>query len=158
MDGRSDYGYKLPLDRLSEFALANNLLQVVNINTWKRVINGTKKESCLDHMYLNCTEKLISLDQIEPTFGDRLLVHVELNFKDVTSVNIVFKRNWKNYCPLTVNQNIKESIESSNINWNELSVQEHWNRLGNILIVILVILPFVGQPQPHHMVTTCKYS
>ena len=48
MEERQDYGYKYPLELLSNFVFENNLFQVVNFNTWSRVIYGIKKESCLD--------------------------------------------------------------------------------------------------------------
>ena len=96
MEARHDYGYKVPLELLSDFALENNLLQVVTFNTWKRIINGVNKQSCLDHIYSNCTETILSVNQIDPTFGDHLFVHVELNLKDVTPVNYTFKRNCSN--------------------------------------------------------------
>ena len=48
---RVDYIYKLPMTSLLDFTLSNNLMQVVNFNTWSRIIKGIKKESCLDHVY-----------------------------------------------------------------------------------------------------------
>ena len=73
MEERQDYGYKYPLELLSNFVFENNLLQVVNFNTWSRVIYGIKKESCLDHIYVNCNEIIESLNHFTPTFGDHLL-------------------------------------------------------------------------------------
>ena len=50
IEGRQDYSYKNPLELLSNFSFENNLLQVVNFNTSKRIITGAKKESCLNHI------------------------------------------------------------------------------------------------------------
>ena len=38
-----DYNYKIPFELLSNFVFENNLLQVVNFNTWSRIIYGIKK-------------------------------------------------------------------------------------------------------------------
>ena len=105
----------------------NNLLQLVNFNTWSRNINGVRKQSCLDHIYLNCIETIVSVNQICPTFVDNLLVHVELNLKDVTPANFVYKRNWKHFDPTVLNQRLHDSLES--LYWQNLNVQEHWNVL-----------------------------
>ena len=67
MEARQDYVYKMPLELLSNFALEKNLLQLVNFNTWSRNINGIRKQSCLDHIYLNCIETIVSVNQISPT-------------------------------------------------------------------------------------------
>ena len=47
MDNRGDYLRKIPLKLLNDFALSNNLTQIVDFNTWSRTINGDRKESAL---------------------------------------------------------------------------------------------------------------
>ena len=84
MEARHDYGYKIPLELLSNFALENDLIQLVTFNTWKRVISGILKQSCLDHIYVNCSEMILSVNQTVPPIGDHSLVHIELNLKDIT--------------------------------------------------------------------------
>ena len=93
MGDRQDYSYKVPLELLSNFALENNLLNIVKFNTWKRIVNGVIKQSCLDHIYLNCVELIVSVDHVDPIFGDHLLVYVELNLKDKILGCNVLKRN-----------------------------------------------------------------
>ena len=137
MEDRRDYGYKIPLELLASFALENDLLQVVTFNTWKRIISGVIKQSCLDHIYVNCPETIISVNQIDPTFGDHLLVYVELNLKDLTPVNCVFKRNRKNYNDAILKQKLQDSLESVKFCWQDLNVQEHWNCLENLLVNIV---------------------
>ena len=73
---RNDYIYKIPLSRLTDFTDANNLIQLVKFNTCSRTINGVRKESLLDNIYVD------DRDFREPTFGDHLLVFVELAFCD----------------------------------------------------------------------------
>ena len=53
MEGVNSYNLKIPLCNLTEFALSNKLSQLVDFCTWSRIINGVKKESLLDHVYVN---------------------------------------------------------------------------------------------------------
>ena len=48
---RPDYSYKMQLGHLTDFVLANHLIQLVDFTTWSRTINGIRKESLLDHVY-----------------------------------------------------------------------------------------------------------
>ena len=50
---RPDYLRKDQLKLLNDFAISNNLSQLVDFCTWSRTINGIKKESILDHVYVN---------------------------------------------------------------------------------------------------------
>ena len=69
----------------------------VDFNTWTRTINGNKKESMLDHVYLDNLENFNSVYFENPVFGNHVLVVVELN--KITNSNLcVLKRNWSNYC------------------------------------------------------------
>ena len=52
MEGRPDYDRKVPLNILMNFALEKNLIQIITETTWSRVINGIKKESVLDHVFV----------------------------------------------------------------------------------------------------------
>ena len=106
------------------------------ISNRQRVVNGVTKESCLDHVYLNCSKSIISLNKIEPNFGDHLLIFAELNVGIVKTTNIILKRSWKKYDDVTLNCKLRESLANVNINWHDLSVQEHWNELENISIQV----------------------
>ena len=79
MNHRNDYNRKNPLKLLNEFALENHLIQLVDFNTWSRNINGTKKESLLDHVYVNNSACIVNVNFTTPTFGDHVLVMVEVN-------------------------------------------------------------------------------
>ena len=43
MELRNDYLYKVPHSLLTDFLTLKNLVQLVNIPTWTRTINGVKK-------------------------------------------------------------------------------------------------------------------
>ena len=51
MELRHDYSRRIPLCHLTEFTDVNNLIQLVNFNTWSRTVNGIRKESLLDHIF-----------------------------------------------------------------------------------------------------------
>ena len=53
MENRPDYDRKNLLEKISTLSLEKNLVQIVNFDTWSRVINGIKKSSILDHVYVN---------------------------------------------------------------------------------------------------------
>ena len=67
--------------QLSDFAVHNNFFQLIDFCTWSRVINGIKKESILDHVYVNDISSIKNVKSETPTFGDHRLIIVELTFK-----------------------------------------------------------------------------
>ena len=78
---RPDYNYKIPMTSLSNFVSDSNLYQLVSFNTWSRIIKGIKKESMLDHVYVNNVAQVSNVDFCSPVFGDHVLVLIELNLK-----------------------------------------------------------------------------
>ena len=73
MEMRADYDRKVPLSCLVNFALENNLIQIVTETTWSRIINGIKKESLIDHIYVNDSSTVANVRFEVPTFGDHVL-------------------------------------------------------------------------------------
>ena len=69
---RHDYSNRILLDTLNNFALNENLIQVVDFNTWSRTIKGVRKESMLDHVYLNNYGTFNSVHFETPVFGDHV--------------------------------------------------------------------------------------
>ena len=58
MESRPDYNRRIQLESLCNFASESNLSQVVNFNTWSRIIKNVKKESLLDHVYVKNTASI----------------------------------------------------------------------------------------------------
>ena len=79
MGDRLDYNYKVPMKCLTEFALEKTLTQLVSFSTWSRIINGIKKESLLDHVYVRNFALVTNITFSVPVFGDHVLILVELN-------------------------------------------------------------------------------
>ena len=86
---RPDYTNKFLLNTLKNFATESNLIQIVDFNTWSRTINGIKKESLLDHIYLNNVETLLAVYFDTPIFGDHVLVMATLFNKNVKGLNTI---------------------------------------------------------------------
>ena len=95
---RPDYCNKLLLNKLTLFATESNLVQVVDFNTWSCTVKGIKKESLLDHVYLNNYSIFSSVYFETPIFGDHALVITKLCLKSVpNNDNISLKRKWSDY-------------------------------------------------------------
>ena len=63
---------------MNDFALSNNLSQIVDFCTWSRTINGIRKESLLDHVYVNNPAVINTVTFETPLFGDHVLIIVNL--------------------------------------------------------------------------------
>ena len=92
MELRHDYNYNIPLRRLTDFTNANNLIKLVKFNNWSQTVNGVRKESLLDHIYVDDIAFIKDIDSRETTFGDHLLAFIELTFCDVVQTKATFKK------------------------------------------------------------------
>ena len=93
-----EYYNKNLLNVLNLFATEFELTQIVEFPTWSRIINGIRKESLLDHVYLNNMATFNSVYYDSPVFGDHVLVITELSLLTVTTkVNNALMRKWSLY-------------------------------------------------------------
>ena len=97
MSNRNDYNRKVPLQILNDFALENQLIQTVDFFTWSRNINGNRKESLLDHVYVSNHATISNVNHKTPTNGDHVLIIVNVNLKAGCTVETTRKRNWHGY-------------------------------------------------------------
>ena len=129
-EARSDYAYKVPFSHLSDFVTDNNLIQLIDFPTWSRTINGIRKESILDHVYVNNCSLVNNLTSIEPTFGDHLLIVIELNLHLDDYLQSYVRRDWKNYSKTSLIQQLKiKNYEADGC------VQSNWNAIEESLIM-----------------------
>ena len=137
MTMRPDYPYKIPLENLTDFANFNNLTQIVNFNTWSRTVNGTRKESLLDHVYVDDISLIQNLSYNEPTFGDHLLVITELILRNVVEQKTITRRDWRNYTRMGLICNLlfRDGLDT-------LNVQAMWNSIEHSIIVAADVLMF----------------
>ena len=94
-----------------EFDLALGELylhQLVNFDTWSRVINNVRKSSTLDHIYCKDPTLIEGLTQISPIFGDHVIVL--FNLRSITAVKETsMRRDWSRY---------SKDLELSKVNWS----------------------------------------
>ena len=90
MEGVNTYNYKQLLYNLTNFATENNFQQIIDFSTWSRVINGVRKESLLDHVYVNCLVLIKDVQQVEPVFGDHVLATVELHSRSIEKTKEIY--------------------------------------------------------------------
>ena len=134
MSHRPDYKYKIPLASLSELTLNHNLTQLVSFKTWSRTIKGIKKESMLDHVYVNNFATVANINYCVPAFGDHVLVLVDLNTRVEKSDKVITKRDWSCYSSTNLNIKLQSRLLSSDVNWASLNVCEYWNTLEDVII------------------------
>ena len=134
MNLRPDYHNKMLQNKLKLLASELKLIQVVEFNTWLRIINGTRKESLLDHVYLNNLASLNSIYFEIPIFGDHVLVIAELSIRKLNTENNSLVRNWSTYSDVTLKTTLNPLIMSHCLLFINCSVQTYWNLLESVLI------------------------
>ena len=108
------------------------LVQVVNFETWTRIVGNSLKCSTLDHIYVEDPTRIKLLDKFKPYFGDHNLVMFTMkSTKDQNETRYV--RNWKVYS--------KEKLcyELSRVEWNinAETVQDVWNLFEEKIIKVV---------------------
>ena len=156
MSDRNEYQRKVLLSVLNDFVLNSDLIQVVNFNTWSRNINGVKKQSLLDHIYVNNLSSVRKVDHVTPTFGDHELIMIEMDFKEEKSEILELKRNWAKYSGFSFSNDSKSDLITCGINWRQLNVGEHWNSIEHVLInCVDKHAPLINISQNHN--NNCKW-
>ena len=125
------------------------MIQIVNFDTWSRIINGVRKSSILDHVYVNNLPTITNVVFETPVFGDHVLVVVNLtltyNNSDETNA---LKRDWRKYSKLKLISGLSPHIEPINAIGQETTVaQEFWNVLENVIISVIDVIAPIGSPQ-----------
>ena len=131
----TDYSHKNYFVSLNEAFMPLNLIQLVNFETWSRVINNTFCSSIIDHVYTRDPTKINSIYPITPPFGDHCLIIIEMQINQKVKQD-AYRRNWKKYN--------KENLINvlSQVNWQIEcdSVQSYWNSFESKLIEVVDIL------------------
>ena len=139
MQLRNDYPHKLLFAKLTSVIEKLNLIQLVDFPTWSRSVNNTFKHSILDHVYTNNFALVNFCNSVTPTFGDHLLIILDLTLVRPTVQNII-RRNWSNYSK----ERLLNTLKYIDLNIDCINVQQYWNCFENLLInVIDEIIPIV---------------
>ena len=56
-----------------------NLIQMVELPTWSRIINNVLRESILDHIYVKDPTIVGGVHSTKPCFGDHLMISIDVN-------------------------------------------------------------------------------
>ena len=83
---------------------------------------------------MNIFASICDVNFITPTFGDHLLIVVDLTDNAPKTLNVIQKRNLSNYSTMSINEQVKKNVCESNIVWNNLSVSHHWNTLEFLIV------------------------
>ena len=103
---------------------------IVCFDTWSRVVNGKKRSSMLDHIYVKDCSTVKNLSFKVPTFVDHIFIIMEVELKVIITRKSCIMRKWSSYSKENLNKSLQREIRKSN---TELcNVQEHWNVLENI--------------------------
>ena len=127
-----NYSHKHYFDALETIIEKFNLAQIVNFDTWSRIVMNQKRSSLIDHVYIKNPTKIKNLKNVIPPFGDHLMISFEIIHNQAPTINI-YRRNWQNYT--------KESLQQKLLiqNWdieNE-DVQGFWNSFESILVTVI---------------------
>ena len=117
----------------------DHLSQIVNFDTWSRIINNVKHSSVIDHIYVNGPVNTLNLANHTSPFGDHLLITFTINSK-LTKPKANFKRNWKSYSKYK----LVNSLLLKDWNIENDDVQGFWNKFeSNMIDIIDEICPVI---------------
>ena len=94
-----------------------------------------KKESLLDHVYVKNAATVRNVIVKSQIFGDHKLILVELILKSLNDIKSLTVRNWKCYNTITLCAMLTNELALLYNGVENLSVQEHWNVLENVVII-----------------------
>ena len=135
----SNYNYKSYFDKLNLVTQTLDLTQVVHDCTWSRVVNGSIKESILDHVYIGDATLVEGLTMINPAVGDHKLIKLNLSSTRQTP-KIKIKRDWRHYSK----ESLLRGLHSCNFDVEINDVQQLWNNMENEIIqVVDTLIPYV---------------
>ena len=125
----SHRNYFIELEPLLE---SFGLIQIINFDTWSRIILNQKKSSCIDHIYIRNPSLISNLNSLIPPFGDHLMVSFTIKTEFEPPIK-TYRRNWKNYNKEALN------VKLSQTDWNieNEDVQGYWNCFESKLIQII---------------------
>ena len=108
------------------------MLQIINFSTWSRIVNGIKKESTLDHVYIKDITNIRNFYPVTPEIGDHKIIVVEI-IGSLPSPTTMIKHNWRKYSP----ELLVTSLSVCNFEYNITDVQQYWNRLENDIVTVV---------------------
>ena len=84
----------------------------------------------LDHVYVNNYATVTNVHYFIPSFGDHILVLLDLNLKLPNTNTPIVKRDWSHYSPQMFNNKLLSLLNRSNILLESVCVF----RIGHVLV------------------------
>ena len=73
-----------------------NLIQLIEIPTWKNIVNNVLKSSIFHYVYVTSPEYVTNIKLYKPIFGDHNLITFEIIAK-IPQIHIIMPSNWSQY-------------------------------------------------------------
>ena len=127
----NDYSHRLYYEELIDTFDPLGLIQIVDFNTWSRLVNGVWRKSLLDHVYVKDITTVDNLEPNEVLTGDHILLTFTIE-GNVNKPSISHKRNWIKYSKANLITEINKHTWNNDIT----TVQDLWNDYENKLSLI----------------------
>ena len=128
----NDYSHKSYFDELRLVFDPLGLIQMVEFETWKRLVNGVWRTSILDHVYTDDVMNISDLQPVETVIGDHVLIKMTLDDEGMNEQVISYKRDWTKYSK----EKLVDELSICNMDWNVSDIQCYWNKIEEIIIRI----------------------
>ena len=129
----NDYSHKSYFDELRLVFDPLGLIQMVEFETWKRLVNGVWRTSILDHVYTDDVMNISDLQPVETVIGDHVLIKMTLDDEGMNEQVISYKRDWTKYSK----EKLVDELSICNMDWNVSDIQCYWNKIEEIIIRII---------------------
>ena len=98
LDDLQKFAINYPYHNLSKILYdtidPQQLIQLINLPTWERLIGSTLKTSILDHVYVKDFEMMNNITSTRPIFGDHLLITFDISFDSQKPIQEI-KHSWQ---------------------------------------------------------------
>jgi hypothetical protein len=133
------YHHRKIFDIWRDFEESNDLVQLVNFNTWARTNRGLLQQSRLDHVYTNNIGQVESVEEGSAPISDHTPVIIKMAQRKVNGKRKIWIRDWSKYSKEELLSRL--SLEDWNINC--VFVQDFNERLERqIMSAIDILIPF----------------
>ena len=93
----NEYSHKSYYDELNDKFDPLGLIQLVEFETWRRLVNGQWRTSILDHVYTDDVTIITEIAPVDTIIGDHSMVTVILNNEEKMPSTISYRRDWTKY-------------------------------------------------------------
>ena len=128
-----NYNLEKMANLVKEFLLEEDCHQIIDEYTRIRDVNGVLQRSCLDHVTVNCVNKIININVLGVGQSDHLGVMVTKMSREMrTSPRTTRKRVYKNFVPCDFINDIRAAKESGS--FSSMHDTEDIDKAGDIFV------------------------